>query len=209
MRVVVPVRTGDCEYRELAWHLVRDHWRSHDIEPIEVDDDGEVFSRGGSINRAIEGLPDDEIVVAVDADIVVDIAAVEDAVRLAAEPGLVQPYDRIQYLDSDWRRVEWDFTSSPATPLFGGANVFSVETWRRAGGFLPAFRGWGCEDVAFAHQCEIAIRPWRRVHSTLTHLWHPKTGRYVEIDNGPLMARVLACGTPDELKEVARDLQVA
>lgn len=208
MRVVVPFRAG-CEYREYAWELVRAYWNSHGIDPIVADDGGEVFSRGGSINKAVEGLPDDEIIVAVDADLVVDIAAVNEAVELARIPGLVQPYDRIQYLDRSWSRVEWDFTFSTSTPLFGGANVFSVETWKRAKGFLSAFRGWGCEDIAFAHQCAVATQPWRRVHSTLTHLWHPKTGAYAATDNGALMAQVLATETIGDLEMVARALQPA
>lgn len=203
MNVVVPLRTTACEYRRLAWELCREQWLDRGITPIETDDGGEVFSRGGSINQAVEALNDDEIVVVVDADLVVDMGAVDEAVRLASEePGLVQPYDRIQYLDQAWRRVEWDFGASSTTPLFGAANVFTKETWKRAGGFLAAFRGWGCEDIAFVHQCAVMVAPWRRTHGTLTHLWHPKGGAYGATDNHDLLARVTSAGTRDELAEV-------
>ena len=203
MNVVVPLRTTACEYRRLAWELCREQWLDRGITPIETDDGGEVFSRGGSINQAVEQLAVDEIVVVVDADLVVDMDAIDRAVALAAEqPGLVQPYDRIQYLDQTWRRVEWDFGYSSTTPLFGAANVFSKETWKRAGGFLPAFRGWGCEDIAFVHQCAVMVAPWRRAHGTLTHLWHPKGGAYGATDNHDLLAQVTGAETPNELAEV-------
>lgn len=203
MKVVVPLRTSDCEYRQLAWELCRQQWIDRGIEPIETDDGGEVFSRGGSINQAVESLDDDDVVVVVDADLVVDMDAIDQAVEFAeAEPGLVQPYDRIHYLDQAWRRVEWDFGASSTTPLFGAANVFSKWTWERAGGFLSAFRGWGCEDIAFVHQNNVMVAPWRRSSGTLTHLWHPKGGAYGATNNHDLLARVISAGTRDELAEV-------
>lgn len=203
MNVVVPLRTTDCEYRRLAWELCREQWLDRGITPIETDDGGEVFSRGGSINQAVEALEDNAVVVVVDADLMVDMDAIDEAVRVAGEaPGLVQPYDRIRYFDEAWQRVEWDFRASSSTPLFGAANVFTKETWRRAGGFLAAFRGWGCEDIAFVHQCAVMVAPWRRVTGTIDHLWHPKTGAYVAVDNHDLLAQVTGAETPNELAEV-------
>lgn len=208
MRVVVPFRAG-CAYRDLAWELCRQWWVDRGVDPVESDDGGDVFSRGMSINQAVEGLSDDEIVVAADADVILEWDALVEAVDLAVQPGLVQPFDRTEHLDATWTRTEWEFEPSSSTPLLGAVNVFSVETWRRAGGFLPAFRGWGCEDVAFAHQCALTSGPLRRVGGALTHLWHPKHDNDVNWDGAAIMRRVTAARTADELEEVIRGLPPA
>ena len=189
MRVVIPSRVDTCVWRQLACQVVTDHWLRFGWTPTFVDDGGKVFSRGESINLAVRDLPDDTVVVAGDADVLVDFDAVEQAIEMANDGGLVQPFDRIQYLDASWMRVEWEFEATDVTPLLGGVNVFSVGTWRQAGGF-PEFRGWGCEDVAFAHRCAAATVPTRRVAATVTHLWHPKTGDYAAVDNSAELAKV-------------------
>lgn len=202
MKVVVPARVNGCRWRQLSRQVVTDHWMGFGVTLVFADDGGEVFSRGGSINSAVRHLPDNEIVVAADADILADFDAVEQAIEMARDGGLVQPFDRVQYLDESWTRIEWDFEATTATPLFGGLNVFSVDTWRQAGGFLRQFRGWGCEDVAFAYQCAVMVAPTRRVEATVTHLWHPKTGEFAAANNGDVLADVVAATTREELQEV-------
>lgn len=202
-QVVIPFR-GGCPYRELAKDLVVDTWSGFHV--TVVDDGFEPFSRGASLNQAIEQ-SDADVIVATDADVVADFAALETAIRLAREsPGLVQPFDQLKYLDETWSHVEWTFSPSEATTLLGGVNVFSRETWELSGGFLPAFRGWGCEDVAFARQCAVLAGPLRRIVASVTHLWHPKVGAYVSPEvlqsNHDLMGRVLQASSPEDIQEV-------
>lgn len=186
---------------------------------VVVDDGGDPFSRGGSLNRAFTSTAAD-VVVACDADLIVGAGQLQEAIRLASSaPGMVVPFDTLVYCnrvesagilagrvdprDADGHR----WRASPKIPCLGGCNVLSRDTWERSGGWLPAFRAWGCEDVAFAAQCGTLVAPTRRIVGDAVHLYHPKTGEYAADDiiarNGETMRRVLACeGDPDAMRRL-------
>lgn len=174
--IAVPFRDIGCEYRRRAWDRVRAHLT--EFGPVTVvDDGGEPFARGASLNLAFATNEDVDVIVACDADILVPHAALSQSVELAVEaPGLVQPFDVLEYLNAEGR-VQWRWNVSPHSPLLGGCNVVSRATWEQSGGWDDRFRGWGCEDIAFAHACE-QVAPLRRLTATATHLYHPKGGDY-------------------------------
>lgn len=193
------------------------------MEVVVVDDGGDPFSRGGSLNQAFTTTTAN-VVVACDADLIVGADQLQEAIRLASSaPGMVIPFDTLVYCysnesaaivagevnpkDADGQR----WKASPQIPCLGGCNVVSRETWLRAGGWLPVFRGWGCEDISFAAQCGTLAGPVRRVGGDAVHLYHPKSGEYANDDkiaaNGDLMRRVLACeGSPDAMRSVVVEL---
>lgn len=225
--VAVPYRDGGCDYRRRAWPRVEAHLREAlpGARVVVVDDGGDPFSRGASLNLAFTE-SDAEIVVACDADLLVGVDQLREAVHLAKTPGMVLPFStlvycyenestaiingEVDYRDADGRR--WD--ASPTIPCLGGCNVLSRQTWQQAGGWLPVFRGWGCEDLSWSAQCGTLVGPNRRLQGDAVHLYHPKTGVYVDEDginaNGELMRRVLACeGDPDAMRTVVEELSAS
>lgn len=194
MLVVIPWRDGGCPWRCQALDYTLG-WLRPAAEPILADAGGPIFSRADSINAGVPGdLADDDVLVALDGDLVIPWLQLRQAADLALEaPGMVLPYDEVRYLGE--RRTElvidgaspwlaeprWRFQPTEATPLVGGCNVLSGATYRAVGGWPGGFAGWGCEDLAFADACA-AVAPIRRVDGPMVHLYHPKTGAYVAED---------------------------
>lgn len=189
MLIAVPFRDAGCKWRRRAWERTHEHLA--ELGEVRVfDDGGALFSRAGSLNLAFT-LTDADVVVACDADLIVPLDALSEAVGLAATPGMVIPFDRINYLDQH-DGVCWRFKPCENTPLLGGCNVLSRETWLRAGGWDNRFRGWGSEDVAFAQACA-EVAPIRRLNAKAVHLYHPKPrSAYTAAEkaNGELLRRL-------------------
>jgi hypothetical protein len=209
--IAVPFRDGGCRHRARAWDTVSAHLRRvlPGVEVRVVDDGGHPFARGASLNLAFDGLAPDDVVIACDADLVIDGDQLFEAARLAAEaPGMVVPFDRMEYVTRTGGRQSWPL--SPTMPMLGGCNVLSRRTWELAGGWHPRFRGWGCEDVAMATQCNALAGLTRRVPGTATHLYHPKAKAYVDdalvAANGALMRRINeAAADPDRLRALLEE----
>ena len=189
--VVFPFRAG-CPHRETAYRAASTWWATAvpEWEQITADDEGDVFSRGGSLNVGISE-SDADVIVAADADLLISRTQILEAVELAGSaPGLVQPFTRLHWYAEAATAVllehphaafypptppatyRWDVDES--TPLLGGMNVLSRESWERAGGWPTSFRGWGHEDLVFAAQCRTLVAPHRKVAGTVHHLYHPK-----------------------------------
>lgn len=211
MLIAVPFRDGGCRHRARAWDTVSAHLRRvlPGVEVRVVDDGGQPFARGASLNLAFDGLDPDEVVVCCDADLVIDGDQLHEAARLAAEaPGMVVPFDRMIYMTSSGGRQSWPL--SPTMPMLGGCNVLTRRTWGLAGGWHPRFRGWGCEDVAMATQCNALAGLTRRVPGAAVHLYHPKAKAYVDerrvAANGALMRQInQAAADPDELRRLLEE----
>ncbi len=225
--IAVPYRSGGCDWRTRSKATVTAWWRTAlpEFPLVEVDDGGDPFSRGGSLNQAMETHQPD-VLVAADADMLIGRQQILDAVQAASEaPGMVQPFDRLDWygpvetcrLHQDphlfWPRslpATYSWPVDDQTPLLGGVNVLSRETWEAAGGWLPAFRGWGHEDVAMAVQCRTLAGPHRRLHGHTAHLYHPvRQGKGYDRGeaNAPFSAQVLAAaGDPEAMRQVVQEL---
>ena len=229
--VVIPFRAG-CPHREAALECVIGWWRlaCPEFDVLVADDGGEPFSRGASLNTGIEQSGAD-IIVAADGDILIGRAAAIEAVAMAAaQPGMVQPFDRLRWYDQQATatllaaphqaftasapRATYDWNADmSSTPLRGGMNVLSSDTWERMGGWLPALRGWGCEDNAAWAQAETLVAPPRRIAATVHHLYHPKptSTPYAASDtiaaNAATWRRVeAAAGNPDAMRQAVTAL---
>lgn len=183
MLLIVPWRDMGCEHRRDALAHVQGYYYGHDIHLCDTG--GDVFSRSDALNAAVQSLRPD-VVVALDADLLIPDCQLNAAVRLAVEaPGMVVPFTEGRYLSeaatgavydgaNPWlQQPRWLFSVSEVTPLLGGCNVLSFDTFDRAGGWPDGFAGWGHEDVAFAAACA-KVAPLRRVAGPMVHLHHPK-----------------------------------
>jgi hypothetical protein len=180
--VIVPYRAAKNRDRQAAWGRVQAEWLQHGFETYAVDDGGEPFSRGASVNRGVAERPGADVYVFADADTLVDHRQVMLAAEAAVHsPGIVLAYNRYGYLTRDGTRqvldgytgswdalLEWSLQGTVSTCI-----VLSAETWRLTGGFDPRFRGWGMEDVAFEITARTVCGPTRRIPGTAWHLWHP------------------------------------
>lgn len=200
--VLVPYRPSTPE-RVAAFSKVRTHMQHvlPDAPLHAVDDGGSPFSRAGSINHGVRNHQAD-IYVVPDADVLAPAAQIREAVNLAAEPGVVQPFDEYLYLTRDQSEaidppdlpespeVAWDTRPTVKVPLVGAFNVFSHRTWEATGGLLQ-LRGWGCQDLCWDAMCATFVAPMRRVPGPLLHLWHPHDDhtRRPRDRNPELMAR--------------------
>lgn len=183
--IVIPWRDGGCEHRRAALGAVRRHLEASFPEaPILLADDGlQPWARGASIDQAIAAAPG-ELLFVCDADLLLDPAQIRAALdAAAAEPGQVIPFDLYRYLTREaseaalqlppvtgWARLSSKFTM---TSSVSGAMAISRESWRRAGGHDPRFRGWGCQDYGFMFAASTVVAPLRRIPGPVPHLWHP------------------------------------
>ena len=192
MLLVVPWRDTGCEWRRRAHDYVLRYYSAFDL--VDSDAGDELFSRADSINVAARA-SDAEVIVALDADLIIPTAQIMAAVSLALDaPGMVVPFDELRYLgpaatlrvteegSSPWlAEPRHRITPTPSVPMVGGCNVLSRSTFDLIGGWPDGFAGWGCEDIAFAN-ATAAIAPMRRVGGPAIHLHHPKDGAYVDPD---------------------------
>lgn len=216
MIVAVPWRDTGCRWRAQSRSYTRKWWEP--LEVVEFDSPGRLFSRGASLNMAFTDTTAD-VVIAVDSDIVVRPEQIETAVDLARDGAMVLPFSEASYLgapetakvltgtDPFTASPDFEFVPNEATPLVGGINVVSRETWETVGGW-PELRGWGCEDLIFAHCCAV-LADVRRVDGPMIHLFHTKTGDYADADHSDALQRVTSTVDPDELREVLDELRVA
>lgn len=183
--IVIPWRDGGCEARRAALAAVRTHLaRSFPEAPIFLADDGlQPWARGASIDQAIAGAPHDLLFVC-DADLLLAPAQIEAALEAAAaEPGQVIPFDLYRYLNeastraaiaaldpTTWHRLRHKFTMRTSV---GGSMAITRESWKRAGGHDPRFRGWGCQDYGFMYAASTLVAPLRRIPGPVLHLCHP------------------------------------
>src|SRR5580704_8264928 len=149
-------------------------------------DDGEPeFHRVKAINRAIDAQPEDAVIVWADpASFLRWPGQLRRAVRLAEEPGVVLPHQRVMYLNPDAsRRVldhwSFEFTDEECDEVvpssFGNLLVFSRATWLAAGGLDERFPPlYGGDDAAFGYACDALVAPVRRLEGDAIHLWHPR-----------------------------------
>lgn len=192
--VIVPYRPADAT-RRAAWERVAEQWdRDFPSALTWVDDGGDPFSRGGSVNLGI-GRSNADLFVIADADTLVDHEQVQTAIDLAASaPGLVVAFDRFMYLGrggsrqviegytGDWEPFgEWSLPDTVSSCV-----ALSRETWDTVGGFDPRFRAWGYEDVQLEVACATLVAPTRRVPGTAWHLYHQPTSERPAVNAGML-----------------------
>lgn len=151
------------------------------------DHKGDPFCRGVAINEAaalaIEEHDPDALLVS-DSDIYVPSQGqLAEAAETAHRHGCYAvAYSHCWVLDRDATlRVRAGASPSPRMPgvieaialVWGGVFAISRELWERTGGFDPAFRGYGSEDLGFLPVANTLGSPKQRVMGDSYHLMHP------------------------------------
>jgi len=224
VRVVVP-RLVDCGERDRLWRWCAQRWADFDVVEGFESGDGP-FNRARAINRAASTSAGQrwDVLVIIDADIVIDVGRVQEAVRQAADTDeLVVPFDRrwllneratVKALDSAPstarpRESVWRHSAQP-DPNSGhcsSVNVVSQPLWNRVGGFDERFVGWGGEDDAFVAACA-AMSGVRRIVGDVYHLHHAASPERAHraplyVANRLLAERyVAAAGSPRAMRRI-------
>lgn len=196
--VLVP-RRADNGWRDRLWDTLRqDYWaRLPGFELIEGEHRDGVFNRSAAINVAASEAGDWELAIIADADTLVAVPQLQDAVALARRTQrLVAAFHEVHELSE--RATRWILEDTEARDEAGLSAMASVSgcervrrgsddpttvqssmlvvpraVWDAVGGFDEKFVGWGCEDNAFWRACELLTGEPKRVHGPAWHLWHP------------------------------------
>jgi hypothetical protein len=169
--------------------------------PLILADSGHtVFNRSASRNTGIRHLPDAEVVVVCDADLLLERQPLLDAVAAAQDGRLHYPFTHCWYLDErHTTRVLAGADPQAGTAAAalhgaeGGVFVMQAGAWRGIGGMNEEFTGWGYEDNAF---CAVASRTSgvRRHRGVIWHLWHPHERYSGSTEEAANLARARSAG---------------
>lgn len=179
--------------RAQAWDYVETHLKSTGY-PIFVADANwqEPFSRAASRNAAAKGAvyAGHDVLIFHDADM---LAPAQVYSEIAAQ---AMGYRRMVIGYTEYRALNRGHTKAVLTK---GADPFVVRTVHRTwawsvggilaihadlfqdlGGYDERFRGWGCEDTAFAVACGVVLGQNLRSPAASVHLWHPHASETVD-----------------------------
>lgn len=184
MSVLIPYKPdGGHRDHVFDWTMRRYKAMFPEFEVCIGEVSGEAFNRSASINAAARQATGDVFVIA-DADLVLAPGLIEMATLGLDRYAFVIPYIRVAHISyagtADLLRLppetdEFDSFSIDGCRegSVGGVGVIKRETFERVGGFDERFRGWGCEDDAFAIAVQSICGPLGRIEATIYHLWHP------------------------------------
>ncbi len=160
------------------WSYLRGRWRDLGWPLYEGDSVGPRFRAAEARNAAIRK-GDGEIVFVVDADVLVNPLAAEEAVELAAATGgYVVAHTDLDYLDADATHqlidtgVAGDGRVGSYHRTWFGAFAVPRALFEKVGGYDERFGEWGQHAMAFWFACR-TLGGHNRVPGSAVHLWHP------------------------------------
>lgn len=213
--VIVAARRMDGGQRDKLWAFAITRWRMLGWPIIEeMGPDGD-FNRAAAINQAAARAGMWDVMLIVDADVVLDDPAQAlAAAELASRSGrVVFAHDSLtMFQDNDDRFAfsqdaidatgqvlkgedpaivadSYGFTVHPNT--WSSALAVPRVLWDKLGGFDERFAGWGWEDIAFRAAAKTLAGGIDRVPGRAFHLWHPRSWETNEANPGYAANQVL------------------
>jgi predicted glycosyltransferase involved in capsule biosynthesis len=137
------------------------------------------FNKSKSINAAIASVTADVILI-LDADVVLDWCAVNDSVQTLAVGSVCKPFSEVYRLNKQGtfsytqtnKIVKSQITSS-VNLLGGGAILMHLIDFHTTGGFDERYIGWGAEDAEFGRTCRSLFKVVE-ISSAAYHLYHER-----------------------------------
>lgn len=188
--VIVPFRDrGRDPLRGRNLQRVIEHWSAYDCQLLVVGDGrtgDEQFNRSAAYNRGVEMVPNAEIFIFSESDLLIDYAQIDHAIALAVNPGLVIPFSWFMALgprpSEKVRAHQADPADCIAQPVrghrgsIGAINVISRQTYELTGGYDEHFEGAWYDDDAMKIAFEVCAGPTRWVEGSAHHLHHLSGG---------------------------------
>lgn len=204
---VVPWQSDD-PWRTRLKDYVTGHLERAGVEYILAPDPQPgPFNRARAKNFGAEiamGRDDYDVIIFHDADMVIHDWEYENLAHRADEFGqLVIGYNEYRALNAAGTAMllngqlidPWQVPVVQATVgwSLGGIIAMTIPAFEHVGGYDERFRGWGCEDTAFAVASGVALDGKQRLEGSACHLWHEHSS-VVQIEednifNGQLLAR--------------------
>lgn len=200
--IVVPWReTPD---RAEGWRWLRT-WYKHyhpTWELIEADVPGE-WNKPAAVNAGVRAARAD-VVLVMDADVLINPGTLRTAVREAQRAPWVVPHGKVHRLRPEptselLTAIPADVVAVPHAPVIrtpyrgvagGGAFAMRKENFLAMGGFDTQFTGWGGEDTSFGIAADTLLGAHVRYdHVPLVHLFHDPGLRSVHPSYGQNHAR--------------------
>ena len=177
-QIIIPWRDSGCAGRRKAFDYIYSHMKDYD--PIIVDDNSKLFSRGGSRNLGA-GLSDSDVFLFLDADMFVPHSQIDKALLLAKNGSIVQAFTKFYYLTQTETESVYLNNTMIYNDLYlsanfavGGAICMTKEIFFDYGGYDNNFSGWGYEDSDLLATREKAGISIDRIEGSGVHLWHSR-----------------------------------
>ncbi|MGE0138655.1 MAG: galactosyltransferase-related protein [Ilumatobacteraceae bacterium] len=178
--VLIPYTATD-QARADAFHYV-ERWYRERFDDVVVGSCVGPWSKGEALRDAAARAAG-EILIVADADSLVELDDLEEAIRQAAAGHWVVPHRTVYrlteaetarvYDGARFRRGPGLVVRQPYTgPPGGGIVVLQRAHWELVGGVDPRFMGWGGEDISFGYALETLVGWHYRLAGRLFHLWH-------------------------------------
>jgi glycosyltransferase involved in cell wall biosynthesis len=169
-------------YRKKAFEVVYEYYKQLGYY-IFVGESEEPFNRAAARNACVPSFLDWDILVFLDADILVPLPQIEKAIDTAFKnQEMVLAYTNLYFLDKEqtdlfhetkeiannWKKKVENQTS--------GAFAIPKKLWNKVGGQDERFTKWGGEDRAFYYTCAAFTnqKENKRISGYAYHLWHEK-----------------------------------
>lgn len=159
--------------------------------------DSDPFSRSSARNGSVPDL-DSDILVFLDADIIVPYQQLQDAITTAFKKQvLVLAYTDLFVLDKEQTSFYYNHKyfcnkwKQTYNNQISGAFAVPKSLWVLSGGYDERFKGWGGEDRAFYHTCSILQKniECQRIQGSAYHLFHDRssTENFSFLSENPLL----------------------
>lgn len=171
------------------------HLTDIDLHLKYMSSDG-LFSRGFCANIGVQKSKND-IICLMDVDLLFEKAPIMDAFKTVSEEDcMVIPFKYFINLpegviDNDTEKQKAYLWIPGRYVMVGGCFFMRKSTYWKVGGFHPDFRGWGCEDDAFALQVKFSKIAVKKTSNNVCHQFHPPAAKGVTLaKNRQLMKRI-------------------
>jgi GT2 family glycosyltransferase len=200
--VIFPWRPGDT-HRERAFDYVRRWVHGSGVPTVSVDHErSATFSRAASKNLGARQANWADVLIFNDADMILPLDSYGEIAKVARDShrmviGYVEycPFDAA-ISDQIYRGVYPDPFDAPSLVgtvqwSVGGIVAIRRDAFYDVGGYDERFRGWGCEDFAFAIACATVLGPNERLDGRAMHFFHEHATLYDNDDNQRFNAELL------------------
>lgn len=174
-KIFIPYHNESCIFRAKAFSRVYNYYISYGFDVIVLS--SKPFTRAAARNAVFETeLKDKETIFFADADIIIPIEQVREAIKEAQiSQGMVLAYDKLVKTNFGDHNLSGPFNKVIKFQCSGGFAI-PVALLNKTQGWDERFTTWGCEDRVFYYTAAYLVgkQTCKRLTGKAYHLYHPK-----------------------------------